>query len=82
MVVSVLKSQPNIVPYRSYKRFRNNSLRTELNNELLKYDLCNIEYQHFLKVFLHNLNKHPPIKKKCIRANQINIANNKKFWQI
>ena len=30
---------------------------------------------------MHNLNKHPPIKKKCIRANQINIANNKKFWQ-
>ena len=49
MTVSVLKShfpkqKPNIVSYRSYKRFRNNSFRTELDNELLKYDLCNIEY--------------------------------------
>ena len=43
-----LKQKPNIVSYRSYKRFCNNSFRTEPDNELLKYDLCNIEYQHFL----------------------------------
>ena len=54
MTVSVLKShfpkqKPNIVSYRSYKRFRNNSFRTELDNESLKCDLCSIEYQHFLK---------------------------------
>ena len=52
MTASVLKSKlpmkkPNIVSYRSYKRFRNNSCRTELDNELLKYDLCNVEYKHF-----------------------------------
>ena len=51
--VCVLKShfpklKPNIISYRSYKRFRNNSFRIELDNELLKYDFCNIEYQHFL----------------------------------
>ena len=56
MTVSVLKpyfpkQKPNTVSYRSYKRFRNNSFRTELDNELLKYDLCNIEYQHFLNIF-------------------------------
>ena len=74
MTVSVLKShfpkqKPNIFSYRSYERFRKNSFRTELDNELLKYDLCNIEYQHFLNIFKNILNKHAPIKKKYIRAN-------------
>ena len=71
--VSVLKShfpkqKPNVVSYRSYKRIRNNSFRTELDNELLKYDLCNIEYQHFLNIFLDILNKHAPIKKKVYQS--------------
>ena len=56
MTVSVLKShspkqKPNIVSYCSYERFRNNSFRTGLDNELLKYDLYNIEYQYFLNSF-------------------------------
>ena len=38
----------------------------ELDNELLKYDLCNIEYQHFLNIFLDILKKHAPFKKKCM----------------
>ena len=75
MTVSVLlshfpKQKRNIVSYRSYKRFRNNSFRTEVDNELLKYDLCNIEYQRFLNIFFDIFNKHPPIKKKFIRENQ------------
>ena len=56
MTVSILKShfpkqKPNTVSYRRSKRFCNNSFRTELDNELLKYDLCSIEYQHFLNIF-------------------------------
>ena len=78
MTVSVLKThfpkqKTNIVSYRRYKRFRNNLFRTELDNELLKYDLCYIGYQHFLNIFLDILNKYAPIKKKCIRANQSNF---------
>ena len=77
MTVSVLKShfpkqKPNIVSYRSYKRFRNNSFRTELDNELLKYDLCNTGYQHFLKIFLDILNKHAPIKRSI--SEQISVT--------
>ena len=56
MTVSVLQShfpkqKRNIVSYRSCKRFRNNSFRTEVDNELLKYDLCSIKYQRFLSIF-------------------------------
>ena len=47
MTESVSKShfprkKSNIFSYRSSKRFHNNSFRTELDNELLEYDLCNI----------------------------------------
>ena len=82
MTVSVLKSHfpkqnLNIVSYRSYKGFRNNSFRTELDNELLEYDLCNIEYQHFLNISLDILNKHVPIKKKYISTNQSNSMSRK-----
>ena len=50
MTVSVLKShfskqKSNIVSYRIYKSFRNNSFRNEL------CDLCKIEYRHFLNIF-------------------------------
>ena len=82
MTASVLKShfpkqKPNINTYRSYKRFRNNSFRTELDNELLKYDLCNIECQHFLNNFKNLLNKHAPFKKKSIRTNKSNFMTRK-----
>ena len=80
MTVSILKShfpkqKSNIVSYRSYKRFRNNSFRIELDNELLKYGLGNIEYQHFLNIFLDILNKHAPIKKSI--SEQIRVT----LWQ-
>ena len=55
------KNLANTVSYHSYKKFRNNSFRTELDNELLNYDLQNIEYQHFLNIFLDILNKYAPI---------------------
>ena len=35
------------------------------------------EYQHFLNIFLDILNKHAPIKKKYIRANQSNFMTRK-----
>ena len=39
----------------------------------LKYDLFNLEYLYYLNVFSDFLNKHAPIKKKYIRANQSNF---------
>ena len=45
------KRKFNILSYRNYKRFRNNSFRNELDNKLLNYELYNIENQHFLNIF-------------------------------
>lgn len=69
MTGSVLKShfpnkKANIVSYRNYKRFRNDSFGNEFYNGLLNYDLHNIEYQNVLNIFSDILNKHAPMKKK------------------
>ena len=63
------KPKPKIVNYRDYQNFRNDEFRAELVNEILKHDINNIEYQHFLNSFIEILNKHAPMKIKYLRAN-------------
>ena len=64
------KLKPKVVNYRDYRNFRNNEFRAELDNEMLKHDLGNMEYQHFLNIFIEILNKHASMKQKYLRANQ------------
>ena len=59
-----------MVNYRDYQNFQNNEFRAELDNEMSKHDLGNIEYQHFLNIFIDILNKHAPLKQKYLRGNQ------------
>ena len=59
-----------MVNYRDYQNFQNNEFRAELDNEMSKHDLGNMEYQHFLNIFIDILNKHAPMKQKYLRANQ------------
>ena len=75
LTITVLKQyfpklKPKVVNYRDYRNFRNNEFRAELDNEMLKRDLGNMEYQHFLNIFIEILNKHAPMKQKYLRANQ------------
>ena len=65
------KLKPKVVNYRDYRNFRNNECKAELDNEMLKHDLGNMEYQHFLNIFIEILNKHAPMKQKYLRANQV-----------
>ena len=65
-----LKPKPKIVNYRDYRNFRNDEFRAELENEILKHDISNIEYQYFLNIYIEILNKHAPMKIKYLRANQ------------
>ena len=44
------KPKPKIVNYRDYRNFRNDKFGAELDNEILKHDIKNIEYQHFLNI--------------------------------
>ena len=80
MVITILKlhykkQKPKIIQYRKYKNFSNDSFKSDLNNELLNYNLKNIEYSTFHKICLKVLNKHAPIKQKYIRANNSNFMN-------
>ena len=75
LVVPVLelyfpKQKPNIQTFRDYKRFQNDLFRSKLDYELSKLHVCNLEFEHFLNIFIEVLNKHTPIKKKYLRANQ------------
>ena len=63
------KPKPKRVSDRDYRNFRNDEFRAELDNEILKHDINNIEYQHFLNIFVEILNKHAPMKIKYLRAN-------------
>ena len=59
-----------MVNYRDYQNFQNNEFRAELDNEMSKHDLGNMEYQHFLNIFIDILNKHARMKQNYFRANQ------------
>ena len=48
---------------RDYKRFQNDLFRSELDYELSKLDVCNLESEQFLNIFIEVLNKHAPVKK-------------------
>ena len=65
-----LKPKPKIVNYRDYRNLRNDKFRAELDNEILKHNISNIKYQHFLNIFTKILNKHAPMKIRYLRANQ------------
>ena len=64
------KPKPKVVNYKDYRKFRNVEFRAELDNEISEFDISNMEYQHFVNIFIEILNKHAPIKQKYLRANQ------------
>ena len=72
MPVTVLKTKfqknkPKEITYRDYKKFDENKFKLELKSSLSKG--C-ADYGEFENVFLDILQKHAPLKKKLIRANQ------------
>ena len=74
MVITVLnffykKRKPKIIHYRNYKTFNANLFTKELNKELLNIDINNAELVKFTSTVLSLLDKHTPIKRKHICAN-------------
>ena len=62
--------KPKVVNYRDYRKLRNDEFRAELDNEILKRDISNMEYQHFLNIFIKVLKMDAPMKQKYLRPNQ------------
>ena len=56
------KAKPKVVNYRDYRKFRRDEFRSKLDNEILKHDISNMEYQHLLNISIEILNKNAPKK--------------------
>ena len=73
MVITVTKmtfhkNPPKEIYYRDYKKFDQDLFREELAEKLYECDSC---YDIFEEIFINVLNKHVPLKKKLLRANQV-----------
>ena len=69
MIITILKSNykkrvPLLVNYRSYKKFDENLLRSELANTLENLIGENMGYDEFINVFMKTINLHAPMKKE------------------
>ena len=75
MVVSVFKTtfnkcEPKQIHYRSYKKFSAENFRNELKDNLSAVHQP-ISYDVFYKTFITTLDKHAPLKKRLVRANEV-----------
>ena len=66
------KQSPNIIRYRSYRNFDNEIFINEVENNIWKKysHKSNLEFEIFKNEADHIFEKHAPIKKRYIRANQ------------
>ena len=62
----VAKQKHNVVFYRNYKMFDCKKIRRRLENELIKFDIINMEFQTFLNILLPVLNENVPIKRNLL----------------
>ena len=74
MVITVLKifykkQKPKIIHYRNYKTFNANLFKEKLNNRLCSIDNNNVKLVEFTNTVLSILDKHTPIKRRYICAN-------------
>ena len=64
-----VKAEPIQIIYRNYKKYNPTIFREELKNKLKEDPASNIEYNKFQNILCDVLNKHAPLKKKYLRAN-------------
>ena len=62
--------KPKVINYRDHRKFRNDEFRAQLDNEILKHDINNMEYQHFLNTSIEILNKNASMKQNI--SEQVN----------
>ena len=74
LTVTVLKTtfrkkSPEVIQYRNYKKCSHANFRNELGYLLNSVNIYDISNDDFVTTFMDILNKHAPIRKKYIRAN-------------
>ena len=75
MTITIMKSNfqkqaPNVITYRDYRFFSNDSYRDDLSSELFRNNFQSSDIKSVKNIFLEVLQKHAPLKKKYVRANQ------------
>ena len=76
MIVTVLKTtivkgKPRQILYRDYKHFTNQVFKNDLAGKLNATTESRRDFTKFQNIFLEELEKHAPTKKKIVRANQV-----------
>ena len=66
------KQRPNIIRYRNYRNFNNECFINDVQSSILREYSQNetLEYELFKRKVDYVLEKHVPIKKRYVRANQ------------
>ena len=72
MKVHFVKQSPKVIHYRDYKYFSNDTFRSDITQEA--HSLYN-DTNNTQKILLNIFNKHAPIKKRHVRANQAPFMN-------
>ena len=75
MKVFYNKQKPKIIQYRKYKGFSNEAFMQELESALARFS--QISFRTFKSTVDYILQKHAPIKKRYVRANQASFINSK-----
>ena len=75
MKVFYNKQKPKIIQYRKYKGFSNEAFMNELESALAWFS--QISFGTFKSTLDNILQKHAPIKKRYVRANQASFVNSK-----
>ena len=80
LTITVMKSSfqkqvPITILYRDYKNFNHSVFRTELVRELYNQNNDNTNYSLFEEVIVKLLNRHAPLKKRFVRANNSPFMN-------
>ena len=75
MKVFYNKQKPKIIQYRKYKGFSNEAFMHELESALARFS--QVSFGTFKSTVDNILQKHAPIKKRYVRANQASFVNSK-----
>ena len=73
------KQKPNIVTYRNYKHFSNEAFMFDVKNSIIQMTSQNndLEFERFKTALNEAIERHTPIKKGYVRANQAPFINKK-----
>ena len=71
------KQKPNIVTYRNYKHFPNEALMFDVKNSIIQMTSENndLEFDPFKTALDEAVQRHAPIKKRYVQANQAPFIN-------